>query len=168
MVINRELNTKLFSTYSLLFYWAMMAECISEQRRTKGYLVQEQEYEYNNISRWAILETPSIGKLLIVDIFIQAPSHPLPPSTAVCWPLKAPAGWSHPVCSEREVILAKKTPAAKFLFIQFTNNLLVLFSSHLSTTSMSKQKRLSIESVFLRTHERSLNISGVLCTTPFC
>lgn len=43
-----------------------------------------------------------------------------------------------------------------------------VFLSHLSTTSMSKQKRLSIESLFLLTQERSLNISGVPFTTPFC
>lgn len=43
-----------------------------------------------------------------------------------------------------------------------------IFLSHLSTTSMSKQKRLSIESLFLLTHERNLNISGGTFTTPFC
>lgn len=42
-----------------------------------------------------------------------------------------------------------------------------VFLSHLSTTSMSKQKRLSIESLFLLTQERSLNISGEPFTTPF-
>lgn len=49
-----------------------------------------------------------------------------------------------------------------------TIKLLLYSSSYLSTTSTSKQKRLSIESVFLLTHERSLNISGVPLTTPFC
>lgn len=54
---------------------------------------------------------------------------------------------------------------------QFNNvarSLSVIFPTHLSTTSMSKQKRLSIESLFLLTHERSLNISGTPFTTPFC
>lgn len=37
----------------------------------------------------------------------------------------------------------------------------------LSTTSMSKQKRLSMESVFLRMQDLSWNISGWLRTTPF-
>lgn len=43
-----------------------------------------------------------------------------------------------------------------------------IFLSHLSTTSMSKQKRLSMDSLFLLTHERNLNISGGTFTTPFC
>jgi len=40
--------------------------------------------------------------------------------------------------------------------------------SHLSTTSMSKQKRLSMDSVFRLTQERSLKVSGAPFTTPFC
>lgn len=52
--------------------------------------------------------------------------------------------------------------------MHYIHTLSVIFPSHLSTTSMSKQKRLSIESVFLLTHERRLNISGVTFTTPFC
>lgn len=40
-------------------------------------------------------------------------------------------------------------------------------SSNLSTTSMSKQNRLSIESVFRRIQDFNLNISGELVTRPF-
>lgn len=39
--------------------------------------------------------------------------------------------------------------------------------SNLSTTSMSKQNRLSIESVFRRIQDFNLNISGELVTRPF-
>lgn len=40
-------------------------------------------------------------------------------------------------------------------------------SANLSTTSMSKQNRLSIESVFRRIQDFNLNISGELVTRPF-
>lgn len=47
---------------------------------------------------------------LTEDIFIQVLFHPLPPSTAACWPLRAPAGWWRHVCREREIILAEHNP----------------------------------------------------------
>jgi len=44
----------------------------------------------------------------------------------------------------------------------------VTADTHLSTTSISKQKRLSIESVFLLIQDFSLNFSGGFDMTPFC
>lgn len=63
------------------------------------------------------------------------------------------------------------SPINRFIFQTQSQELCALWSvtaSHLSTTSISKQKRLSMESVFLLTHDRSLNISGTAFTTPFC
>lgn len=39
---------------------------------------------------------------LMMQNFIQVLFHPLPPSTAACWPLREPAEWWHRVCSEGE------------------------------------------------------------------
>lgn len=72
-------------------------------------------------------------------------------------------------CLQRKRDPSQHNPAE--VISQFNNvarSLSVIFPTHLSTTSMSKQKRLSIESLFLLTHECSLKISGTPFTTPFC
>lgn len=108
----------------------------------------------------------------MMGIFLQVLFHPLPPSTAACLPQRELAGWWRCVCKEREIILPEHNPKeAISQFIHFIDSHVLrthIFPSHLSTTSMSKQKRLSIESLFLLTHDCRLNISGGPFTTPFC